>query len=157
MLYSGGMNKINVPEQIDFRNKEYSFREDMKVNGWMLVALVISVASEICSDQVKTWFPPWRAVLAIAPFPALLIWVRDLTRWIRGMDELHQRITVATSLFAVSATLFVVTLWNILAAAGIWQHFFQNFFFAPKSVWMILGFITIFYFQGYRIFNRRYR
>ena len=141
------MNKINVPEQIDFRKKEYSFRDDMRVNGWMLVALVISVAGEMCSDQVKTWVAPGRALLAIAPFPALLMWARDLTRWVRGMDELHRRITLAAIVFAVSATLFVTTLWALLAQTGIWPHFFSNYF-NPKSVWMNLALMTTFYFHG---------
>lgn len=129
----------------------------MKVNGWMFVALVISSASDVFfPDEIKTWQPAWRAIVVIAPFLAILVWVRDLTRWIRGMDELHCRITLTTIAFAVSAALFVVALWHLLAKAGIWGTFFLNFF-DPNSVWVILSLITAFYFHGYRIFNRRYQ
>jgi hypothetical protein len=150
-------NKPNIPDEIDFRKKDYSFRADMKVNGWMLVALLISCTSDVFfPDQIKTWHVAWRAIIAIAPFPFILLWVRDLTRWIRGMDELHRRITLTTIVFAVSTTLSVVALWHLLAKAGIWQTFFRNFF-DPNSIWVILSLMTAFYFHGYRIFNRRYQ
>lgn len=129
----------------------------MKVNGWMFVAVIISGASDVFfPNDIKTWHPAWRAIIAIAPFLAVLVWVRDLTRWIRDMDELHRRITLTTIVFAVSATLFVVALWHLLAKAGICQTFFRNFF-DPSSVWVILSLMTVFYFRGYRIFNRRYQ
>ena len=151
------MNKPNTPDEIDVRKKDYSFRADMKVNGWMLVALIISSASDVFFlDQIKTWQLAWRVIIAIAPFPVLLVWVRDLTRWIRGMDELHRRITLTTIVFAVSATLFVVALWHLLARAGIGKIFILSTF-DPNSVWVILSLITAFYFHGYRIFNRRYK
>ena len=129
----------------------------MKVNCWMLVALIISSASDVFfPDQIKTRQLAWRAIIAIAPFPFILLWVRDLKRWIRGMDELHRRITLATIVFAVSATLFVVALWHLLARAGIGHISFMPPF-DPNSVWVILSLMTAFYFHGYRIFNRRYQ
>jgi uncharacterized protein YacL len=159
MLYTASImnNKPNIPDEIDFRKKDYSFRADMKVNGWMFVALIISVGSDVLfSDEIKTWQLVWRVIIAIAPFLAILVWVRDLTRWVRGMDELHRRITLTTIVFAVSTTLFVVALWHLLAKAGIWQTFFRNFF-DPNSVWVILSLMMAFYFHGYRIFNSRYK
>ena len=151
------MNKPNLPDEIDVRNKDYSFRADMKVNGWMLVALIISSASDVFfPDQIKTWLPAWRAIIAIAPFLFILIWMRNLTRWIRGMDELHRRITLAAIVFAVSTTFFVVALWHVLAKVGIWRTGFLGIF-DPNSVWVILSLMTASYFHGYRISNRRYQ
>jgi hypothetical protein len=150
-------NNPNLPDEIDVRKKDYSFRADLKVNGWMFIALVISGATDVFfPDEIKTWHPAWRAIIAIAPFPAILVWVRDLTRWIRGMDELHRFITLTTIVFAMSATLFVVALWHLLTEAGIWQTFFLHFF-DPNSVWVMLSLMMAFYFHGYRIFNRRYQ
>ena len=150
------MNKPNIPEEIDFYRKEYDMRRDWRVNGWMYVALTISFASEL--DQIKAMQPAWRGIIAIAPFPFILVWVRDLWRWIQGMDELHRRITQTAMIFAVSATLFVVTVGQVLLKAGIiWPPGFLEFFFDPTHVWMRLSLIMIFYLRSYRFFNRRYR
>ena len=151
------MNRPNLPEEIDVRKKDYSFRADMKVNRWLLVAVILSSASDVFfPEEIKTLQPAWRAMITIAPFPAILLWVRDLTRWVRGMDELHRGITLMAIVFAVSTTLFVLALWHLLAKAGVWQTFFRNFF-DPNSVWVMLSLMSAFYFHGYRIFNRRYK
>src|SRR4030095_10521069 len=103
--------KPNIPDEIDVRKRDYSFRADMKVNGWMLVALIISSASDVFfPDQIKGCQLAWRVIIAVAPFLFILLWVRALTRWTRGMDELHRRITLSVIVFAVSATFFVVGL-----------------------------------------------
>ena len=151
------MNKPNLPDEIDVRKKDYSFRADMKVNGWMLVALIISSASDVFfTDQIKAWPPACRTIIAVAPFLFILLWVRALTRWSRGMDELHRRITLSAIMFAVSATFFVVALWHVLAKVGIWRSGFLGVF-DPNSVWVILSVMTASYFHGHRIFNRRYQ
>jgi hypothetical protein len=149
--------KPNIPDEIDVRKTDYSFRADMKVNGWMLVALIISSASDVFfPDQIKACQLAWRVIIAVAPFLFILLWVRALTRWTRGMDELHRRITLSVIVFAVSATFFVVGLWHVLAKAGIWRTGFLGIF-DPTSVWVILSLMTAFYFRGYRLFNRRYQ
>jgi hypothetical protein len=149
-------NKPNLPESVQ-PGEYYSLWIDLKVNGWMLVAILLSIVSDMFfPGEIKTWQPAWQAIIAIAPFPAILLWVRDLTRWIGGMDELHRRITLTAIVFAVSATLFVLALWHLLVRAGIWQTLFQQFF-DFNSVWVILSLITALYFHGYRIFNRRYQ
>jgi hypothetical protein len=71
---------------------------------------------------------------------------------------LHQRITVAAMLFAVSATFFFVMLWHRLDVAG----FFEVICPGRKS-WDIgtIGHISLvlifFYILGFSIFNRRYK
>ena len=150
-------NKPNVPDEISFGKEEYSWRMDWRVNGWMFAAFFISSVSDVFfPDQIKTWRVAGRAIIEIAPFVFLLFWARDLTHWIRGMDELHRRITQAAILFAVSATLFVVALWHVLAGAGVCQPVALHLF-DPNSVWVILWLMTFFYFLGYSIFNRRYK
>jgi hypothetical protein len=103
-----------------------------------------------------------RTIITLAPFLVFPLWVRDLARWVRGMDELHQRITLAAILFAVSTTFFFVLLWHRLDKAG----FFQSFFSAGKysdASWDICTFghvillLTFSYFLGHAIFNRRYK
>lgn len=150
-------SKPNIPDEIDVRKGDYSFRADMKVNGWMFVALIISSASDVFfPDQIRACQLAWRVIIAVTPFLFILLWVRGLMRWTRGMDELHRRITLSVIVFAVSATFFVVALWHVLAKAGIWRTGFLGIF-DPTSVWVILSLMTAFYFHGYRIFNRRYQ
>jgi len=55
-----------------------------------------------------------RIVVALAPFLAILLWVRNWFRWIRGLNELHRRITVAATFFATSASFILVMIWHRL-------------------------------------------
>src|SRR5450756_3191781 len=87
-----------------------------------MVAVLISGASDFFfPQQVKQLDVTLRTLVALAPFFAILLWMRRLAQWIRGMDELHRRITVAAVLFAVSATFFFVLLWHRLEVAGFFE------------------------------------
>jgi hypothetical protein len=155
-------NKPNVPGEIFLGNQEYSLRMDWQVNGWLFVATLISAFYDIIFHNAVTQWPlGWRVGVVLAQFVALALWARGLARWIRGMDELHSRITIASILFAISATFFVLMLWHRLDVAG----FFDAIFSKPKpgGSWDIAtvghGFLllTLFYFLGHSIFNRRYK
>jgi hypothetical protein len=162
MLYSGFVmnNKPNIPDEIFLgSNKEYSWRTDLKVNGWLMVAVLISGASDFFfQQQVKELEVTLRTLIALAPFFAILFWVRSLAQWIRGMDELHRRITLAAVLFSVSATFFFVLLWHRLEVAGFFEVVCPG-----RQSWDIgtVGHVfllmTLFYILGHSIFNRRYK
>lgn len=150
--------KPNVPGAIFLGNKDYSWTMDWKVNGWLFLAAVISGASDIMFPHlVRQWSLPWRMVIVLAPFGAILLWMGSLARWIRGMDEMHRRITTAAVLFAVSATFFFVTLWHGLERAGFFEALIPG-----RASWDIntIGhsflLLTLFYFVGHTVFNRRY-
>jgi hypothetical protein len=164
MLYIGFImtNKPNVPGEIFLGNQEYSLRMDWQVNGWLFVATLISAFCDIIFHHaVMEWPLGWRVGVVLAQFLALALWARSLARWIRGMDEMHSRITTAAILFAVSATFFFLMLWHRLNVAG----FFDAIFSRPRAggSWDIAtvghGFLllTLFYFVGHSIFNRRYK
>jgi len=164
MLYTRcKMNtKPNIPGEIFLGEKEYSWRADWRVNGWLFVATLISGACDIVFPHATGQWPLGvRAGIVLAEFLAISLWARNLARWIGGMDELHRRITAAAVLFAVSTTFFILMLWHRLDAAGL----FNAIFGAPKygTGWDICtaghGFLllTLFYFCGHSIFNRRYR
>ena len=133
-----------------------------KVNGWLFVATIISGLSDIMFPHlVKQWPTGVRTLVALLPFLALLLWIRNLTRWIRGMDELHRRITLAATLFAVSASFFFVVLWHRLDKAGLFQTIFGtgknvDVSWDISTVGHIFLLMTFCYFFGYRIFNRRF-
>lgn len=150
------MKKLNVPEEIYLGKKEYSWRADWKVNGWLQVAALISGACDIVfQDAVRQWPTGWRVLVAVLPFLAILLWVRTLIRWIGGMDELHRRITSSAILFAVSATFFFVMLWHRLDKAILAQGTAQSPDIGTLAHLFLL--LTFFYFIGFRIFNRSYQ
>ena len=163
MLYTAPMNeKLSMPDQIWVGKTDYSLRTDFRVNRWMFVALVLSCLSDVFFPRQISGLPvAARAAIALAPFPAILLWIRSLTRWISGMDELHRRITVAACLFASIATFLVVAAWQLLDGAGVWQSLYQitnlHLGLNPGSVWLILSQATFFYFVGNARFNRRYQ
>jgi len=164
MLYSRFMNtKPNHPDEIWLGKEVYSLRADWKVNGWLFIAALVSCASDILFPvQLQQWPVVLRAVVALIPFLAILLWARSLARWIRGMDELHRRITKSAVLFTVSASFFVVMLWHRITKAGVFQALFPGRG-NPDASWDIgsVGHVfllmTFFYFLGWRIFNRRYQ
>jgi hypothetical protein len=164
MLYIRFMStKPNLPDEIWLGKEEYSLRTDWKVNCWLFLATIVSCVSDILfPGQFQQWPVALRALVALIPFLAVLLWARSLARWIRGMDELHRRITTSAVLFTVSATFFVVMLWHRMDRAGVFQALFpggRN----PDATWDIgsVGhaflLMTFFYFLGWRIFNRRYQ
>ena len=157
------MNTPNVPDEIWLGKNEYSIWTDWKVNGWLFIATIISCASDIIFPHiVRQWPLTLRAAVAVAPFVVIPLWMHSLARWIRGMDELHRRITLAAVLFTTSATFFVILLWHRLDRAGLFQAIFPGNSNAGVS-WDIATaghaflLLTFFYFLGYRIFNRRYQ
>ena len=161
MLYIGFVmnNKPNIPNEI-YWGKEYSLRMDQKVNGWLIVATLISAFSEVMFPFVVKQLPlEIRVGIVLAEFAAIALWARALTRWIRGMDEMHSRITTSVILSAVSATFFFMMLWHRLDRAGLFNAVFGE----PKTGggWDICtvghGFLLLVLFYGVAqtIFNRR--
>jgi hypothetical protein len=156
-------NSPNVPEQIWMGRNEYSWWTDWKVNGWLFLATLLSAATDfIFTRQVETWHVVARVALAVAPFVAILLWARSLSEWIKGMDELHQRITVAAVLFSVSGTFFFVMLWHRLDKAGLFAALFPPGGTSGASwdigtVGHVFLLLTILYGVGQSIFNRRYQ
>jgi hypothetical protein len=148
----------NLPDEIWLGKKEYSFRADWKVNGWLFVATLISGATDIVFRETVTHWPmPVRAMLSLLPFIAILLWARSLKFWISEMDELHRRVTVAAILSATSAAFFVVMLWHRLVVAGLFPAMNK-----PGASWdigtvaHIFLLLTFFYFLSYRIAIRRF-
>ena len=156
-------SRPNTPDEIWLGKKDYSLWTDWKVNGWLFLATLISGACDILfPHEVSQWPLVLRAVVAIVPFLALLLWARSLARWVRGMDELHRRITLAAILFTTSATFFFVMAWHRLDKAGVFQAAFPvgrspNASWDIATVGHVFLLMTLFYFVSYAVFNRRYR
>jgi hypothetical protein len=156
------MNKPNVPGQIQ-PGPEYSFKVDWRVNSWMFTALAISVATDLFyRREVHEWPEYVRVIAAVTPLLAILLWVRRLARWIRGMDEMYRAVTTAACLFATFTTFFVIAAWRHLSRMGVLHLVFPGRMKAYADVdfcvpWLILWLMMVFYLIGQTIFARRYR
>jgi len=153
-------DKPNLPEEIMF-GPSYSLRANLKANSWAFVAMLLSWAGDQLLSLPRDWTVVQRAIIALVPLLVGLLWVRDFVRWVRGMDEMHRRLSMEACLFATGVTLFVVTVWHILDKAGVFQagshmarlHLDSHFRTASFPISLVLAF----YFLGYAIFNRRYK
>jgi hypothetical protein len=155
-LYKRRMSKPHHPDEIWLGKKEYSLRRDWKVNGWLLAGALVSAASDILFPRVvQDWPMALRAVVAVAPFLAVLFWARSLAAWVRGMDELHRRIVQAAILSATASVFFFVTLWHRLGQVLFEDRSAQRY--DVGTVGHIFLLLTIAYFLGYRFFSRRYQ
>ena len=154
MLYTASMmsNKLNIPESVQ-PGKHYSFQADMKLNAWAIVAVALAVVSRICLAHHGDWHLLIRAAIALSPLLPSLFYVWSVTRWIRGMDELHRRIQLEACLFATIGTIFVVTAVSLLQANGISLPRLQNGIGWEGT----FASIICLYILGSVIVNRRYQ
>jgi len=160
MLYSGLVmnNKPNDPEEI-IPGKSYSFWTDWKVNYWAGVAWILSLAGDALLHHYPEWPVVLRAIIALSPLLAALLWVRSFARWMRGMDELHRQIQMQACLFAATATLFLFMTLHPLFKAGVFQTvgLHTNWLWDFNAWWLKILVMTAFYILGSKIFNRRYK
>lgn len=99
--------------------------------------------------------------VVLAEFAPLVFWAFDVARWIRGLDELQRRITLASLFFALSASLFLLLLWLRLDRV----RFFDTVFGKPfmNNTWGIYSvadvyvFLSTFYGSGYLYFKSRHK
>jgi hypothetical protein len=145
--------KPTLPQEVEPGSGHYSFRTDIKVNGWSWAAVLTSFVGEVLLlPHHQDWPAALRAVVALVPLMASLLWVRSVRQWMRGMDELQQRITMAASVFASVTTLFVVAASHLLVVAGVISVRFQ-----ATAGFVIIWLVVCFYLLGRGIFNRRYQ
>jgi len=154
MLYTGCMNdKPNLPEEIMF-GPSYSLRANLKANTWAFVAMILAWTGDLLLSLPRERSVAQRAIIALVPLLIGLLWVR-------GMDEMHRRLSVEACLFATSVTLFVVTAWHILDETGVFQaglhlarlHLDSHF----RTASFPISLVVAFYFLGLSIFNRRFK
>jgi hypothetical protein len=119
MLYIGRMTNKTTLESVQ-PGKHYSFRADMTLNAWALVAVALAFASRIVIGHYPGWGLWLRALIALSPLLPSFLYVRSIARWIRGMDELQQRIQLGACLFATTGTIFIVLAFNLILAQGIY-------------------------------------
>jgi len=165
-------NKPNIP-QVVLPGKNYSLLADMKINGWLFASWPIIFLSDLWLFNHEDCPLMLRVIIALIPLAMCLLWIRGVARWIRGMDELHRRITLEACLFAITWTFFVITAWQHLKHEGILEAIFRSShsflgelalgfnlaglteydFYYPLAVSLLCSF----FFLGHTIFNRHYK
>jgi hypothetical protein len=164
-------DKLSIPDEI-IPGENYSFRADLKVNGWLLFAMATGAANGllfhskspygVLRNSYQDWPIGLRAVVELVPLLASLLWAWSLARWLRRMDELHCRITLEAWFFATISTLFVLSIWPLLDGAGVSAAVLQathvHLEALDKPIFpLTVGMLYIFYFLGHFIFNRRFK
>jgi hypothetical protein len=145
--------KPSLPQDVEPGSGHYSFRTDIRVNGWSWAAVLASFVGEVLVlPHHKDWPAALRVLVALAPLIASLLWVRSVVQWTRGMDELQRRITTAASVFASVTTLFVIAASHLLVVAGVIPARFQ-----ATAGFVIIWLVVCLYLLGRKIFIRRYQ
>jgi hypothetical protein len=180
-------NKPNDPEEC-INPKKMSLWTDTKVNYWLFIGIVAGLVNSILFQPIVppidgvlredflTWPVGIRLIIELVPLLAGLLWARSMARYIRGMDELHRRITVEAWLFSALAMLAFIFIWLTLDAAGISASAYRAAHFPgeftdkphiflvlwllldkPPSIFLTLWLLNAFYILGYFILIRRYK
>ena len=90
----------------------------LKLNGWVIAALMLSAATRWWPGH-HDWNPIARNVLAIMPVLPLILYARTFARWVRGLDELQQRIQLRAWFFAAMATVYAAMILGMLQSANV--------------------------------------
>ena len=168
MLYSGlVMNtKPNIPDEIGlWTGRPYSWRASLKAGGgWMMLVYLTDVPGAYLIAHHKDWSIVLRIIIALIPLAAALLYVRGVVRWIRGMDELHRKITLTAFGFATVTYLFLAAAWSQLVdKAAIFEDVFhltrlQTLERMPFSnCTFIVALTWVLFCIGFTIFNRHYK
>jgi len=157
------MNKTpSVPDELIMFDKQFSWRTAWKVCKWWFVAFAISAVFDVFFPEVKRQWPlALRVTLVLAEFLALVLFLLDAAKFIRGMDELQRRITQAALFFSVAASFFVFVLWLRLEREGFFNAVFgppvMNGTWGIASVAHACVLLGGFYGLGFLIFKRRFK
>jgi hypothetical protein len=150
-------NKLNIPEEVDPRTRDFSIAAQWRVNHWAFLAIGLSVAGDLLARRQGSLDLPAaaRAIIAISPLLPAILYIGSLKRWLDGMDELHRQIIMRVCLFAVAATFYLDMSVYSLREWGLLPDVLSPVTW--RSWWMQAIPLTIFYMLGTIIFNRRYK
>lgn len=152
----------HVPDELIMFDKEFSLRTAWKACKWWLVAFCISAVFDMIFPEVKKQWPlAGRVAIVLAEFLALILFLLDATKFVRGMDELQRRIATAALFFSVIASFFFFLLWLRLEREGFFNAVFgppvANGTWGISSVAHACFLIGGFYGLGFLIFKRHYK
>ena|SRR5579862_2644777 len=153
MLYTLVMSNPIFPEAVR-PGRHYSFRADMKLNAWALVAVGVAWTARWWLQYHRDWGVLLQSFIALTPLVPSLLYVKSIARWIGGMDELQRRIQLEACLFSTTATVFVTTALSLLGGVGIMHSARLQHGLGWEGTFAA---VIMFYILGNMILGRRYR
>ena len=127
-----------------------SVADALRLNLWAGVAVLASLVSRLLLREHEAVTGLVRAGVALLPILPGLLWMRAIGRWIRGLDELQQRLQWEGVALAASGMLLIALVADLLRVGGMARGFtfgWEGFF--------ALGFLL--YAAGLTLANRRWR
>ncbi len=112
-----------------------SVGQSIRLSAWAGVAVVFAGLARLILSNSS--LPDWgRAALALLPLIPGLLYLRDLWRWMRGLDELQRRIQFEAVCFGTLGMLGVALIADLWRGAGFqpgvnfgWEGYFAGTFF----------------------------
>jgi len=147
------MNHPTFPEAVR-PGRHYSFRADMKLNAWALVAVAAAWLARWWLQHHREWGVLLQSAVALTPLVPSLLYVRSIARWIGGMDELQRRIQLEACLFATTGTVFLATALSLLGSVGSLQSVRLQHGLGWEGTFAA---IILLYILGNMVVGRRYR
>ncbi len=112
------MDKPNLIESVVPCSGEYSWKKGFHLNAWLFIATAIYCAALLLVKKHSDWSPTVRASLELTPLIPGLLYLRSWARFIRGMDELQQRIQLWAVLYAAVGTTLIEVVIDTLNRSG---------------------------------------
>jgi len=156
VLYIGSVNKpnpVNTPDFCSPFSGHYSFKKDIKLNAWFVVAAVFYLVSMMLAKRHPEWSVTIRATFALVPLLPGLLYIRSLMRFVRGMDELQRRIQLEAWLFATIGTILIGMAISTLNSSGVHLERVENGLGMGQA--FIIAFVL--WIVGTAVANRRYK
>ena len=119
MLYIIGMDKPNLMESLEPCSGQYSLKADLRLNGWLGVAVAVYLANLVLLNRHPDWIPVTRGLVALTPLVPGLLYLRSWMRFVRDLDEMQRRIQIEAFLFAALGTVVLGMAISTLNAQGV--------------------------------------
>ena len=94
-------------------------KQMMKSLVWLAATSALYVATVYVLKHNPQWSPGWRVAVTLAPLLTGVFYLLSLLHTFRAMDELQRRIQLEAWIFALTGTVVVNTILNVLNANGV--------------------------------------
>lgn len=142
------MNSRTDLETVIPGSGQYSLKKDLRLSAWVLVAAVAYIAASYLLRHRPDGGVAWHMIVLLPLIPFGL-WVRDVIRFTRGLDELQRNLQLKVWLFAALGTVVAETTVNVLSANGLDLE--------PVGIVGALAWMVVLWAVGNIVVVRRYR
>lgn len=147
------MKKPNTVESMTPCSGQYSFKQDMKLSAWLIVACGVYLVGLFVLKHYPDLGSGWKAAVTLAPLIPALLCLRTWVCFIRGLDELQRRMQLEVWLSAALTTVVVGATLSSLSSVGIrWSERLSGL-----GIGEALGLMFVFWIIGSIRTNRRFQ